>query len=204
MADVQLEHYKSQFDYGPKHGGSICSPVCYKIALYLLDEDDATAKISIEERLTAKKVDLLMQDAVDIHAWWKNGDRSRPDYMLVADVMKHQPLDKTKFDSFEFGGLFQHDPIIAASAHLDPHSMPLDQMVRRLRHRTGSHPVAVMVTYGGHTRLFIATRPGRLLLFDSAPAGLYDVSKEWPDMPLNSKENVYSAVLLCRSTPPQI
>lgn len=77
--------------------------------------------------------------------------------------------------------------------------MSLKDLLQKIQKRKGTRPVALITTFDHHTIVFLSPGEGTLLMFDPAPAALYDISDHDDDALYKKAMQPYSATLLSRS-----
>ena len=174
---ILLRRFDSQFNYGD-HGACICTIICYRMAKLFLDaRNQNNTQTKVLALLTAEEVHGIMMRSA--HFYGGTAFAKTKGLMGMFDILRLIPLDAQKYSSLEFAGLLlsrcSEVTLLDEGDDNDLMLMSLEDLLKKLQNRTGG-PVALITTFDDHTIVFLSPEQGTLLMFDPAPAALYDIS----------------------------
>ena len=145
--------YRSQQTYGPK-GHLLCTPVCYALAdAFLMGGDtnnDDNKGNRLDRCFAPARIDAAMRAS---HQFFEREDLHDP--LMLLDMQKRFPMAHAGASRmFEVAGLTSGGPTQATENDAGTAPLillPLDELVSCMRVCAGTHRIALLVTYGGHT-----------------------------------------------------
>lgn len=178
--------YKSQLQYDG-HGVRACTVICRNVAeLFLARESESPAQI-----LTLECVDAIIKKSILFFA--KTTAGKSHSHMSLDESLEAMPIDERSYSQLDFSGQLEGGREDDLDCML---IIPLSSLLQKLRTRKGSTHLALLVTIGDHTTIFLSHGPRSLYWFDSL-GQLADVSDTWsPGCILDMQ---YNAMLLQRT-----
>ena len=181
------EAYRSQSEYGPR-GHFMCTAVSYVLAhAYLRGSGEAPP----ERFFTPEVIDRAMRACHDL---FEHRNVTAP--LMLHDMQAWFPLAHPEIRSNEVAGLTTGGPVSLMTPAMGV--LPLTDLVDCMRVAKGKKKMALVVTYGGHTRLLVTPEGGGAVwLIDPLhprPRVLYHAAQ----LALPSAPEEFAGVLLTR------